>query len=81
MRTKQRGISVTAAHVIRGMAQNRLRVRDTARAMHYSDQTISYHVKHIRELTGKDPRDFFDMCELLKMADEVLKKEEAAGNG
>ena len=81
MKTKQTKLSRTNALIIRAMAKNRLRAHTAAKALHYSRTNVDYHVARIRKLTGKDPRDFFDMIELLKMADEILEQEEEADNG
>lgn len=77
MKTKQTELSRTNALIIRAMAENRLRAHTAARALHYSRTNVDYHLQRIRKLTGKDPRDFFDMCELLPVAREILAKEEA----
>ena len=39
----------------------------TAKDMHYAYSTITYHLDQIKQLTGKDPRYFFDLAELLGM--------------
>ncbi len=77
MKTKRTELSRTNALIIRAMAENRLRAHTAAKALHYSRTNVDYHLQRIRKLTGKDPRDFFDMCELLPVAREILEREEA----
>lgn len=71
-------LNETQARIILAMAQNGLKVQPAAQALHYSRTGADYHVHRIRELTGKDPRDFYDMCDLLVIAKDVLEKKEAA---
>lgn len=61
------------AIVIRGLAQNGLRRFKAAKKLNYSRSAIDYHVSKIREQTGKDPLDFYDMCELIEIANEILE--------
>lgn len=81
MKPKQTGMNGNQARIIVAMAENNLRPQRVAKALHYSRTNVDYHVQRVRELTGKDPRDFFDMCELLPVAREILAREEAAENG
>lgn len=61
------------AKVIIALANNKLSGRDAARSMNYHHNTIYYHCCKIRKATGLDPRDFYDMQQLLPMAEEVLR--------
>ena len=54
--------------IISCLAFNRMNVSFVARAMHYHRNTIVHHIKKIKEITGLDPLDFFDLQELYKMA-------------
>lgn len=60
------------AEVIVSLAKNRLNVSNVAKAMTYNRNTVIYHVNKIRETTGRDPLDFYDMCQLLPEAEDVL---------
>lgn len=66
----------TQAKVIVSLAKNRLRVSRAADDMTYHHQTVQYHVGKIREQTGRDPLDFYDMCQLLPEAEDVLAVKE-----
>ena len=63
------------AEVILAMAANGLSFCRAAYAMNKHHNTVRFHAEKIRENTGKDPQDFYDMIELEKEARQVLNKE------
>lgn len=60
------------AEVIMTYARNGMDARATSKAMYVSDGTVHYYMRRILEATGKDPKDFFDLCFLVGMAQQVL---------
>jgi DNA-binding PucR family transcriptional regulator len=58
--------------IILALADNRMRVTEAARElfMHYS--TVIYHIRLIKAITGKDPMNFYDLIDLVRMAREML---------
>ncbi len=60
------------AKIIVGLAENNLDVSPTARKLYMHRNTIMYHLRLIQRETRKNPRDFYDMCDLLPMARQVL---------
>ena len=64
------------AKIIVSLAKNRLKTAEVARAENYHVNTVKYHVDKIREQTGRDPLDFYDMCQLLPEAEDVLAVKE-----
>lgn len=60
--------------VIKALASSGLRVSKAAEKLNFHVNTVRYHVEKIREETGKDPLDFYDMCELLKEVEETFSK-------
>lgn len=58
--------------IILALADNRMRVTEAAKElfMHYS--TVIYHIKLIKAITGKDPMNFYDLIDLVRMAREML---------
>lgn len=64
------------AEVIMAMAANGLSFLRASYAMNKHHNTVRFHAEKIRESTGKDPQDFYDMIELEKEARKVLDKEE-----
>ena len=73
---EERGGTLTAQHaeIIMAMADNQLNQRLVAQSIGYSDGGIGYQVRQIQWITGKDPRDFWDMIELVKMAKDILQE-------
>lgn len=58
--------------IILALADNRMRVTEAAKElfMHYS--TVIYHIRLIKAITGKDPMNFYDLIDLVRMAREML---------
>ena len=67
---KKDALSQTDIDIIRSLAKNGLNRSSASRELHYANQTVAYHVDRIKEVTGMDPRDFYDMIKLLKMVGE-----------
>lgn len=53
--------------VIRGLADNRMSIGATAKAIYMCGNNVRYHIKQIKEKTGLDPQDFYDLCALCDM--------------
>lgn len=53
---------------IKAFAENDMNVKRTGIAMHYATNSIDYRLRKIEKETGLNPRKFYDLCELLKMA-------------
>lgn len=56
--------------IIRLLADNGLKVKPVADAMFYNINTITYHISQVKKATRLDPRNFYDMVELLKLIAE-----------
>lgn len=54
--------------VVIAFAENDMRIDRTAAAMMYSRGTIQYYLDKIRRDTGLNPRCFFDLIKLYKIA-------------
>lgn len=63
------------AEIIIALADNHLHTTGAARTLFMHRTTVNYHVQKIHKRTGKNPLDFFDMCELLPVAQKILNKE------
>lgn len=72
---KQR-ITHTDAEFILAMAENGLRVHRAAVAVPMSKNAAEYHTGKIIKETGMDPRDFYDMINLLPIARGILDERE-----
>ena len=68
------------AEVILALADNGLSVGKAAKSTYCHHNTIRYHIEAIREKTGLDPRDFWDMQELVLMAQRTLTFKEVTEN-
>ena len=64
-------MSEQEAKIIFALARNQLSISRAANDLTYHRNTIFYHVKKIRKKTGLDPLDFYDMVNLIPMAQEV----------
>ena len=53
-----------------------MNVTDVAHAIFAHRNTVLYHLNKVKQQTGLDPRRFYDLVELVKMAQEVLESEE-----
>jgi len=63
------------ARLIVALSENNLSGTETAKKLGWGRTKLYATMKKIREKTGKDPLEFFGMCELLVMAREVLKED------
>jgi hypothetical protein len=60
------------AEIVVRLANNSLNVSETAKEMFLHRNSINYHVRKIHKLTGKNPLNFYDMCDLLPKAQSEL---------
>ena len=67
----------TQAEIIIRLAENGINVAATARSMFMHRNNIDYHVRMIHRNTGKNPLNFYDLYELLSIAEEVLREKES----
>ena len=60
------------AHIVIAMANHNMNVTDVARAIFAHRNTVLYHLNKVKQQTGLDPQRFYDLVELVKIAQEVL---------
>lgn len=60
------------AETVMALAENGLNITRAAQSLYCHRNTVVFHVKKIKESTGKDPQDFYDMIELVQEAKRVL---------
>lgn len=70
----QQTMSELEARIVIELARHQLSTLQTAQAMNYHRNTIHYHVRKIKQKTGLDPHDFFDMQKLYPIAKEVTSQ-------
>lgn len=63
------------AEIIIHLADAGMNISGAARSVYLHRSTVNYHIAMIRQRTGKDPLNFYDLCDLLSEARTVLKKE------
>lgn len=61
------------AHIVIVMANHNMNATDVARAIFAHRNTVLYHLNKVKQQTGLDPRRFYDLVELVRMAQEVLE--------
>jgi hypothetical protein len=55
--------------VLIAFAENQMNKSKTGEALFMHRNTIDYHLKKVKEETGKDPNDFFELASLLGMVE------------
>lgn len=68
-------LTQTQAEVIVKLAKNNINAAATAREMFMHRNTVDYHIRMIYRNTGKNPLSFYDLLELLPMAQKTLMEE------
>lgn len=53
--------------VLRGYANNNMNALQTAHNIFFSKRVVYYHLNAIKKKTGKNPRNFYELHELLQM--------------
>ena len=64
------------ARILLLYADNNMNVQATANQLFFHRNSILYHLNTIYNRTGKNPRNFYDLCELVPMAKSVIKQAE-----
>jgi sugar diacid utilization regulator len=54
--------------LILAFAEHDMNVRETAMASYMSWTNVNFHLNRIYKLTGLNPKNFYDLVELVKMA-------------
>ena len=68
---KSNRLSELHMKIILSLADNRMMVSEVARELYVHRNTAVYNIGRIREITGKDPLNFYDLYDLVRM----VKKE------
>ena len=62
------------AKIILLYAKENMNLSEVARQAHYHRNTLEFHLGRICDITGLDPKNFYDLVELVGMANEILKE-------
>lgn len=65
-------MTIQQAEIIIAYADNSMSRTATAKSLFHAKSTIDYQMQKIRENTGKDPKNFYDLCDLLPIARAVV---------
>ena len=57
------------------MANHSMNISEVSRQLFMHRNTVTYHLDKVKRQTGLDPRRFYDLIELVKLAQEVLENE------
>lgn len=58
--------------IIKAFADNGMNVSKAARYLGYHRNSIMYHFERIEDATGFNPRNFYDLVKLMRMAGEQV---------
>lgn len=61
------------AEIIVALAECGMNVSEVSRRLFYHRNTVGYRIHKIHKQTGKDPLNFYDLCELLPIAKAILQ--------
>ena len=56
--------------IILALADNRMNISKVSRVMFMHRNSVVYHIEKIKQLTGLDPTEFYDLCKLVQMVGE-----------
>ena len=57
--------------VILGLAATRMQIEATADMVYFHPRSVSYRIKKIKDVTGLNPLDFYDLIKLVDMVKEA----------
>lgn len=73
--TKNSKMSKTDAQIVVALARCNMNMLEASKKCFYHRNTIVNRIERIKEITGLDPRNFFDLGELYTIAIEILGDE------
>ena len=68
----QSGLSIERCKIIIALADNKMNVSEVARQLYMHRNTVDYNLRRIKQITGKDPLNFYDLYCLVMLAKEEL---------
>lgn len=63
-------LSEDRCKIILALADNKMNVSEVSRQLYMHRNTVAYHITRIRQITGKDPLNFYDLYRLVMLAKE-----------
>lgn len=77
---ENRSLTELQAEIVLAIADNNLKISGAADAIFRHRNTMEYHINKIREITGKNPLNFWDMSWLVIEAKRVLGSDAIRGD-
>lgn len=65
-------LSEERCKIILALADNKMNVSAVARQLYMHRNTVAYHINRIKQITGKDPLNFYDLYNLVLRAKEEM---------
>ena len=63
-------LSEDRCKIIIALADNKMNVSEVSRQLYMHRNTVAYHINRIKQITGKDPLNFYDLYRLVMLAKE-----------
>lgn len=63
------------------LADSKMNVSEVARKLYMHRNTVDYNLRRIKQITGKDPLNFYDLYRLVMLAKEELAERWIMENG
>ena len=61
----RRNLTLVELEILQAFADNDMSIARTSRFLYIHRNTITYHLRMIKERTGLDPRNFYDLVKLV----------------
>lgn len=59
------------AKIVMAFARNNMNMREAGRSLFLHPTSVLYNLNRVYEQTGKNPREFFDLCYLVGIAAQM----------
>jgi carbohydrate diacid regulator len=74
-------LSTERCKIIIALADNKMNVSAVSRQLYMHRNTVAYNLEKIKQITGKDPLNFYDLYRLVMLAKEELAERWLMKNG
>lgn len=74
-------LSEERCEIIISLADNNMNITKVARLLYMHRNTVEYQINRIKEITGKDPRNFYDLYKLVLIAKTEMAERWIEANG
>ena len=74
--TSKKALSAHQCNIILAIAEASMNITKACEIYYLAQPSMYYQIRRIKELTGKDPRNFYDLCDLVQYAKAKKKEDE-----